>query len=530
MTTHPVHSRSRALALAAALSMALAGCGSTVQTTGLRSGADGSAGSGLSPADGSGLGVAGAPGSTGTGSASALAATGGTAQPAGVTAGDGSVPSTAGDLPATAIGAGATAPGVTNDSVYIGVTIAKNADAANAAIGAAVKSGDKRQEFEVVLKDVNAHRAPGVRKLVPVYFEYDANSTATADQLGQQACSTFTEDNKVFVALGALTQNEMSCLMKAGASVASDALASGADAMTYRTYPYYYEMGSPNLDRDMLAEIQSLQRQKYFAPWDTSQGALAVAGTTKVGVLTINNPAYNRMVAHTMLPALKRAGYAADVVSVDQPQSNSDLGKMSAQVSAAVLKFRSDNVDHVMITDGGGNLTLLFMENANSQHYQPRYGGDSNNAYQALVDSAAMPTSQLQGAMGAGWDPAIDLPRADSDPQGPYGNTAARTCLARYTKAGVTFSDANSQGIGLLVCNQVDFVAQRVAAIGRQLDRETFRKSVEGLGATYISASHQRMEFSAIRHDGMGVYWDMQWNTSCSCVKYVNGPAGAHTF
>ena len=522
------HRQGSAALLVSAL-LALTGCGSTVATSGgalggapgtagLSGPAAGADGTGAVSTDATGVATGTTGGSAGTGAASS-GATGGAAGSGG--AGTGNVSGTSAAGPTAT---GGIAPGVTADTVYVGVTVPKNADQANAALGAAVKQGDQRREYDLVIKDFNDHRPAGTRRLVPVYYEYDANGTATTDELGQRACSTFTEDHKVFVAFGVLTDNERTCLAKAGVTVASDALKSGADDTVFRQYPNYFEMGSPSLDRDMVTQVQSLLRQKYFTPWDTTRGApAAVGGTTKVGVLTFGMDAYRRMVSRTMLPALKRAGYPPEVVVLDEPQNNQDLGKLSAQVSAAVLKFRSDDVDHVMITDVGGVLTLLFMQNANSQHYQPRYGGNSNNGWQALYDTGALPKEQLNGAMGDGWDPVLELPPSQVTEKSAYVNDASRACLDRYRRNGIQFPDANSQGIGLLICNNVAFTGQRVVSLGQQLNRDAFRHAVEQLGAAYQPSGHLREAFGPTRHDGMSAYWDWQWDSACTCGKYVGG-------
>src|SRR5690349_22550034 len=98
---------------------------------------------------------------------------------------------------------------------------------------------------------------------------------------------------------------------------------------------------------------------------------------------------------------------------------------MQAQISSAVLKFRSDGVTHVLIWDDNGVATLFFMQQADNQGYRPRYGINSGNNMQVVAQVVSK--SQLTGATGIGWTPAFDIANADS-PTSKWANSARRAC------------------------------------------------------------------------------------------------------
>src|SRR5207245_266607 len=119
--------------------------------------------------------------------------------------------------------------------------------------------------------------------------------------------------------------------------------------------------------------------------------------------------------------------------------------------------FRAASVDHVIMFDSQGSLSLFFMNEANSQHYYPRYGGETGSAFQVLMtgNPPVVQPQQLKGAMGFGWIPAFDLPNDQNPDNGPYANNARRTCLKVMADHGITFADNNAEEVGFSYCNNV---------------------------------------------------------------------------
>ena len=214
--------RSTPLSVVALLTAALlSACGTTVQTVGgqpVEAGGTGGLGlePGLAPTQGGGLdggtsgGLSGTSGSTGTsGSRDAVARRHqldvGLQRRAGRHPGG-----TTGGVPTR----GANGPGVTATEIRLGIPYCNDCAAGNAALGAGGEDpGDTRRYYRAALDEVNARGGVLGRKLVMVGHEISVSDDISRSQ--QEACETFTKDNKVFAIFfrGEITY---SCALKAG--------------------------------------------------------------------------------------------------------------------------------------------------------------------------------------------------------------------------------------------------------------------------------------------------------------------------
>jgi hypothetical protein len=460
-------------------------------------------------------GTAGAPG-TGTSSVGAGAALGGQPVGAGAT-GSGTAASTGAGGATVVQGVGVTAT-----TISVGIPYFTNGDAYNAAAGAAVKNGDPAADWRAVIDDINAHGGVVGRKLVPVFHPYDANSTEPGDSQDQAACSDFTEDHHVFAVLGRSTDVLNACLNKAGVIHIDSGSIIGPDKRTFASLPLYFN-STMSQERMMADEVKALSRGRWFTPWDftTGQpGALPV----KLGILSLDTPQWERPLESTLLPALARAGHPvdkADVVRVHSPKSEAEIGQTVNDVQGAVLKFRSHNVTHVILLDANGSLTLLFAKPAQGQHYYPRLGINSATGAQALADTHAIGNDQLNGALGVGWIPRVDLPAA----VGPkYDTGASRYCLkVMHDHTGNDYtSTAAATAFG--ICDMGHLLVAGVRAAGTSITNTSVRRGLESLGSSFPSAALPEEFYGPERHDGTQRGFDMHWDTDCSCALYT----GAH--
>ncbi|HZQ83406.1 MAG TPA: hypothetical protein VFA83_01135 [Acidimicrobiales bacterium] len=515
----------RWLAMLAGLALVGAACGSTIQQTGQRGGAGQASGdAGL---NGTTNGTTGSnelgdtSGSTGGGAAAGSFGGGTSGRSASGSSGSGSSRgSSSGGAGSASLG-----PGVTATTIDVGIIYATNGGAANAAIGAAgISQGDEKANYDVLFADINAHGGIAGRKVVGVYHAIDATSTAATSDLYQAACDDLTQDHKVFVAFAGNDETLLQCLNNRGVLAVSSNL-TVADTAVFRRFPYYFEINSLNLDRVAAAEIPALKAQGWFSGWNSATGQPGPA-RAKVGVITFDFPSFAHAVDQVLVPALANAGYApgpGDVVRVPYAVKQSDLGPTAAAISSAVLKFRSDGVSHVIILEASGTLSLLFGNNADSQRYYPRYGANSQNGQEALLLSGAFPKSQLNGTLGIGWQPSLDVAPSES---GPYTNAAQHKCMALYSAHGITFSDQNAQGVGYLNCATTWFfrdVMKRVTG----LTRDGFLAAANGIGSNFESLTVIPTRVDATHHDGIAAvrYW--AYKPECSCMRYTSGDVAA---
>ncbi|HZP14255.1 MAG TPA: hypothetical protein VFA96_00415 [Nocardioides sp.] len=516
----------RWLAVLAGLALVGAACGSTVQQSGQRGVNSGGSVNGEAGLNGTTNGTTGSNelGDTGGSTSGGVAAS----SFGGGTSGRSSSGSSgsSGARSGGSSGAGSTAlgPGVTATTMNVGIIYATNSGAANAAIGAAgISQGDEKANYTALIDDMNAHGGIAGRKLVGIYHSIDATSTESASQEYQAACDDLTQDHKVFVVFAGNDETLLSCLNNRGV-LSVTANLTIADAAVFKRYPYYFEIGSLNLDRIAAAEVPALKAQDYFSGWNSATGQ---PGPTKakVGIVTVDFPSFNHATDQVLVPALAKLGYAPapeDIVRVPYARQQSDVGALAAAVSGAVLKFRSDNVSHVIILEASATVSLLFGNNADSQHYYPRYGANSQTGQEALIASGAYPKSQLNGTVGIGWEPSLDIAPSEAGPNSPYTNAAQRKCLALYAAHGIQFSDQNAQGVGYLNCADVWFlrdVAKRMTV----LNKEGFLTAANGIGSNFESLTIIASRIDGTHHDAIAAvrYW--AYKPECGCMRYTTG-------
>jgi hypothetical protein len=514
-----IGSRVRLTAVIAALALVASACGSTVSEArrheAARVNANGGLGTGavddgLAGTDAGGLGSAsgGAAGSS-----------------AGASAGGHTV-GTSGHNAASATGSTALGPGVSATTINIGLGYTVNGGAGNAAIGVkGVSTGDDKGENQAVIDDINAHGGVAGRKLVPVWHPYDSASTDSADVQEQKACDDYTQDHKVFVAFDRGRDTFNQCMQARGSfNIAGGGITDTA-ASTYQRFPYYVEISTLNLDRASAIEPGILNQEGYFGGWDNALGQPGSA-KAKVGIITYDFPTFRHAVDEVMVPALRAIGHAPDPKDIERVtwlQSNSDAGALAAAVSSAVLRFRQDGVTHVIILDERALVTLLFIREANSQRYRPRYGLNTTNGAQVLVDGGNLNADQLNGALGMGWTPSFDITPSQNTDNGPYSNNARRKCMALMKAKGFTFSDANAESVALDICNQLYFLQLAGNSVSGALNRDTFIAAVNALGTRFENTGTFVNRFSARQHDGVAAVRQWKWDTSCSCGKYTSG-------
>ncbi len=515
--------RTKRLALTALVTCALTACGSTVQGLGSST----SGGSELSLGGGSSStgGSSGVPGGTGPGSA-----LGGTNSGTGL--GVNGVGFTTGSGGGTLNGSNSTAPGsvvgITDKAVYVGIVYSVNSDAADAAIGAGtITSGDQRADAQAVVDDINAHGGIAGRKLVPVWHAVDTTSQDTYTNQDNQACGDLTQDNHIFVtAGGGQTSTFTACIERAGASVVSSGQIYGPDISDISRYPDYYEINTAVRERLLSYEVTALARQKYFTGWNATAGR-ASSSAAKVGVITYDRPDYTPAVSNSLLPALANAGHpvaSKDVARIYSPNRTAALSTSAQQMQSAVLRLRQDGVTHVILDDTSGTLTLLFAEHANSQHWYPRLGVNTSSAAEVFFEGHEVSKQQLNGAVGLGWMPSIDL---SADLGNKYRTPATTYCLkVMKERTGQTYTSTNAATLALGYCDSLYLIRDAINAIRGPITRTSFRLSVEAMGAHHVFATNPGTYLGpSAHHAAINAGYDMVFDSGCPCVRYV----GAHT-
>jgi hypothetical protein len=416
--------------------------------------------------------------------------TGGTAAPSAssTTAPDNSASATSGALgatPADSVTAGSTGAGgaatpvvASHAPILVGLPYVdqQQASVITAGIGSGLATGDLKGMFGALVADLNQHGGILGHPVKIVYYRIDPTSSQT--QYEQGACATFTQDNHVLVALGAsASANYMRCIVQHGAAVL------GADwsnllQSDYANLEWVLQPDAIALDR--LARIQADQF--------VAEGLFKSTPPVKVGVLYFDLPQF--AAAEKILEqdlAQHGVGVAARQ-AFNYVGSTGDIGTTEAQVQAAVLKFHSQGVTHVIGVETNAWLIGFFGLDAASQGYYPRYGYTSDEVLSNVA--ANVPARALQGALVIGWWPAQDL--------------------------------ANTSLYPLGTCETVRYLTAALTAGGEPVSRASLLAGARAL-TSYSPTDTLQVQITARNFDGVSAIRQGAWNASCKCFAYTSG-------
>jgi hypothetical protein len=405
----------------------------------------------------------------------------------------------------------ARAPGITDTTIYIGSYYQTNQGAANAALGAGgLDQGDARKPQNVMIEEINRQGGLGGRKIVPIYYGYDATSSQSVDQQDQAACARWTQDNQVFAILvsGPIVDE---CAKRAGALQ----LGYGqAVPETYTQYPQRIDIDSMEMVRMGHVTVDGLDQQGYFG------------GRPRVGLVTWDDRNYRIGIDRGLVDALQRIGVtpAIPTAYVRVPQTAAELGQSTADISAAVLRFRSRGIDHVIMLDGpagacgGGCITLEWTQQANAQRYTPRYGFNDMNAAKELHQEGLLPHGQARGSLIVGWfdyDASYDV--------GWKTNQPRERCFDIMRENGISMGNPNSQAAAVEACGNFWFLQLVFNRMKGTITLNNVLGTINGLGYRYQSPFSYYNFFSPRRHDGAAGVRISKFVDSCGCFRYVTG-------
>jgi ABC-type branched-subunit amino acid transport system substrate-binding protein len=446
-----------------------------------------------------------------TTSGSAASAGGAPAGPLGAGVGSTSSPSSSGAGPRSAssqpgagIGAGDAAGPAdlgAGGHITVGIQFSTDLSAAFAAFGAnGVKPAqtNARPTVTALVDWINTHGGVGGRKVDAVLHETDP-TRGTFDEQAQEACADFTEDHKVDVVVsGSITPstNVVDCLSGRGVPVVWE-YQFLVDQATFDRHPAtLYQPFSINGDR-LRVYVDSLVAQGFFG------------SNPKIGLLRYDTPLHQSFSDRVIKPALAAHHLAvAQEIAIRAPSSAAAAGDTAAQLSNAVLRFRSAGVDHLLFAPSGGAVPFIFGPLAQSQGYHPRYALNSLDIPRFVAEN--LPPGQLHGALGVGWTPAGDL--FDNDLPG-RNDAAEATCFA------ITHDHSD---FAVRFCDGLFFLKQ--AYLGaRGLKAPDLLAAVDKLGVAFDSPYTFATRFGAGHHDAAAAVRTIAYDDGCRCFRY-EGP------
>ena len=486
--------------------------GSTTQTVGVLQqggalGAQGGSAAGGSAAAGGG---ASAPGSGSAGSGAGGVATGGTVS-GGSQATGGRATGGAAGSPGAPNG-----PGVTATTIRLGFVYVTNTQSANQAFGFKAPDPGNIQSEEVAMVDyINHHGGIAGRQIDAKYVAVDNSKAESDPTIGEEVCKTMTEDYHVFAVIAGAGPpddiNANACYAQAGTLNFDLEHAVPDLGFLRQASPYIWLDSDATVDRMMRMEVAGLQRQGFFS-----------GGAGKVGVVVAGDPTNDRVYDQVTLPALHAAG-ASDVEKFDVPHDTvSDVANTMKQ---AVIRFQADGVKNVIFQGGGnygtGSYAILFMVNAESQHYNPKYGLNSDDGPAGLTGN--VPQDQFQGAKVVGITPLTDT---DDQHYAPWPSTPAeKTCAAIQSAAGNTFASRTAAGVALALCDGMFELQQAAQPLtGGALNAQLWANQAMRLGPNVNNSQMYRAYVGPDHWDAAGGYRLLHAVLNCegsnACFEY----------
>jgi hypothetical protein len=185
-------------------------------------------------------------------------------------------------------------------------------------------------------------------------------------------------------------------------------------------------------------------------------------------------------------------------------------------MSAAVLKFSSAGVTHLLSIPPLGAALLVFMQSAEQQHYRPRYAVSSYGAPTFLAANA--PPAQLAGALGIGWSAGLDVNSA----QDPRSSPSQAQCLRDLKSSGQGFSGDGRRFalfIAYGVCDGLNML-QQAARKSNGLGAPSISVGLASLGTSFSPAMVVGNALSNANHAVAGGYRRLSFQDSCACFVY----------
>lgn len=333
----------------------------------------------------------------------ALAAT--AALVAGCTAGDdgSSSDTTAGaEASSTATVASGPAPGVTDDSVKVGVTYV---DLEAIADVVDISHGDYEKAFSALLDDINAEGGINGRTIDYLFAPINPVGTAGAEE----ACARLTQDEQVFVAMGFFLDDAPLCYVDTHQTAVIGGNQTTERLARARAPWYTIEPGSDSTSDAIRA----------------FDDAGELGGT--LGVFA--GPGQEAEMNDVVLALLDELGVdVAEHAVVDAPAD--DINAVNAATQVIVERFRSAGVDQVLIVGDSG---LTWATGAESTDFRPQLLFSNSNSILAFAgDAAAHDLSVLDGAVAA---------NLYGGPANTYDLPAMQDCIAIIRDAGGTVDD-----------------------------------------------------------------------------------------
>lgn len=374
------------------------------------------------------------------------------------------------------------APGVTEDSVKVGVTFV-DAEAL-AASGIELGLGDIEGAFRSLIDDINEDGGVNGRTLEPVFAPIDPTSAAPAEE----ACLQLTEDEEVFVVAGFFLGEAVLCQVEAHetAVVGGD---QSPELLARARAPWFTTSAGADLEDEAV---------RALAEGGDLDGSVAVY-TEAQGADRMNDD---------VLRMLEDLG--VDVVDsgvLDVPAA--DVAGAQAAVQIAAERFSDAGAETVLLLGSTGSSWPAAMLD---HPYRPQLRFPTNTVQAFIQGQSGGDLSQLEGAVLGG---------AYGPDQAVYDEPGMQECIAILDDAGLDIP-APDEVEGELrpfepafqACPTVALLRALLDAAGEDLNYGTLEGGADGLEVAIPGDPTPRTYGPPPAADGNPAAYLFRWDTA----------------
>ena len=398
----------------------------------------------------------------------------------------------------TSPGDGSSAPGVSADSIRLGIGISDLG--AIGALGPGYDQGEPREHIEAILTELRATGRLPVhgRDIDPLYSSY---SVISADEQ-RATCETFGADNEVFAVMS---------LTFFGEGNECSAREFGLPTLTSDGQPAaVYERSWPNL---FSLQMSADRLMRNFVAWADEDGHLT---GERIGIYYDATPEVATLVKANVIAPMEARGHTI-VAAVETSQSATG----GPTDSVAVQQFISNRVTVAILLVSPIAKTNFFNQ-AETSRYRPLYLDNDLSSSTTDTATSTYPASHFDGALG--WT-AMRFGEANSDLPEPPEAQWCRAAIEKHTGNRIPRQGRDAEYISSnKSCDGIMTVLHGLEAAGRNLTRSRYIAGLESVRGKRAGI-HGDISFSPVRHDGGGSWRRLAWSADCTCWR-VRSPMG----
>jgi hypothetical protein len=341
-------------------------------------------------------------------------------------------------------------------------------------------------------------------QVAPVFFNFSAQSP-DFNQESQQECAAFTQDNKVIAVFtaGFETKVAVDCFAKAKTplfSYAGSYQPSCADLKKYAGY-VYLPIGVATC---RYGSFVNLWNKAGLFPKDAKVGILALDDGSGQGQYVADK---------VYAPALKKLKIPSESFSFPSATSGAAFSATNSAMGAAILKFKSDGVNVVIMTPAGAQAPAAFLPQAATQGFFPNYGFSSSDA---LVIVNSLGASAVKKGIAISWLIG-DLPLTAQQALPP--NPAIEGCAPWSTSTPNVLTLTGSSSY----CDFLN-ILQAGFKNATKTDPASLKKGIEALGTSFVSSMTYggKSKFGKGDYDGITAAQMLKFDPPSKSWEYVS--------